>query len=441
MDHMLHSTSRALPAFLTLLAATASAPSTASAQLRFNGLGILPNSDWSGASLLSTDGNTIVGSGGLNSGDPAGARIFLWTPLSPIGGGMFDAAPTSVLPQPALPFAMSANGNILVGDYSVNGVTRGYRLHIQTQTLDILSAPSSTRTTATVVSDDGNTVGLYCAGCTGSRAFLWTPNVGGQYTPIPLPIGVTTGWLEPRAMNPDGSIVVGSLRLSQSSPLFRWTAATGTVLLNMIPEAALVQPFGISDDGRTIVGDFVTTTNQRLAFRWREGIGGESLIPMGPGGSSRALDVSADGSAIVGSFGTIGSAQAYLWTQQRGVVLVADELFDHGIDLSLLGWTLSATAAITPDGLTVAGDGFHNGVSEAWSAIIGSRCIADFDDGSGTGTPDGGVTLDDLLYYLDLYEQGVTRADIDDGTLSGTHDGGVTIEDLLYYLLRYDAGC
>ena len=35
-----------------------------------------------------------------------------------------------------------------------------------------------------------------------------------------------------------------------------------------------------------------------------------------------------------------------------------------------------------------------------------SLCPADLDDGSGTGTPDGGVTIDDLLYYLQRFEAG-----------------------------------
>lgn len=69
------------------------------------------------------------------------------------------------------------------------------------------------------------------------------------------------------------------------------------------------------------------------------------------------------------------------------------------------------------------------------------RCIADVDNGSGTGTPDGGVTIEDLLYYLGLFEAGDTRADVDDGTGTGTRDGGVTIEDLLYFLFRFEAGC
>ncbi len=70
-----------------------------------------------------------------------------------------------------------------------------------------------------------------------------------------------------------------------------------------------------------------------------------------------------------------------------------------------------------------------------------AACIADFDDGSGTGTPDGGVTIDDLIYYLGLFEAGDVAADVDDGSGTGTRDGGVTIDDLIYFLGRFEAGC
>jgi hypothetical protein len=69
------------------------------------------------------------------------------------------------------------------------------------------------------------------------------------------------------------------------------------------------------------------------------------------------------------------------------------------------------------------------------------NCVADVDDGSGTGTPDGGVTIDDMLYYLTIFEAGSIDADVDDGSGAGTPDGGVTIDDLLYYLTRFEAGC
>lgn len=68
-------------------------------------------------------------------------------------------------------------------------------------------------------------------------------------------------------------------------------------------------------------------------------------------------------------------------------------------------------------------------------------CVADVDDGSSSGVCDGGVTIDDLLYYLEQFGQGTLRADVDDGSSSGTPDGGVTIDDLLYFLTRFDAGC
>ncbi len=87
-----------------------------------------------------------------------------------------------------------------------------------------------------------------------------------------------------------------------------------------------------------------------------------------------------------------------------------------------------------------------DGVGEIFFAIspafeIAEPCVADVDDGSGTGTPDNGVTIDDLVYYLTIFESGNGQADVDDGSGTGTPDGGVTIDDLIYYLTRFEAGC
>ncbi len=73
--------------------------------------------------------------------------------------------------------------------------------------------------------------------------------------------------------------------------------------------------------------------------------------------------------------------------------------------------------------------------------IGGGACVADVDDGSGNGTPDGAVTIDDLLYYITIFQLGSVDADVDDGSSTGTTDGAVTIDDLLYYLIRFQAGC
>ncbi len=70
-----------------------------------------------------------------------------------------------------------------------------------------------------------------------------------------------------------------------------------------------------------------------------------------------------------------------------------------------------------------------------------SLCPADLDDGSGTGTPDAAVDINDLLYFLAAYEGGGLAADLDDGGGGGTPDGAVTIDDLLFFLAHYEGGC
>ena len=73
--------------------------------------------------------------------------------------------------------------------------------------------------------------------------------------------------------------------------------------------------------------------------------------------------------------------------------------------------------------------------------FVGLQCPADLDNGSNTGTPDGGVDINDLLYFLSNFELGALPADLDNGTGNGIPDGGVDINDLLYFLLHFEAGC
>lgn len=73
--------------------------------------------------------------------------------------------------------------------------------------------------------------------------------------------------------------------------------------------------------------------------------------------------------------------------------------------------------------------------------LVGETCPADLDNGTGTGTPDGGVDINDLLFFLTAFEAGTNEADLDNGTGTGTPDGGVDINDLLYFLVRFEAGC
>ncbi len=57
------------------------------------------------------------------------------------------------------------------------------------------------------------------------------------------------------------------------------------------------------------------------------------------------------------------------------------------------------------------------------------------------GHPDGGVTIDDLLFFVDRYATGDLAADVDDGSGDGTPDVAVTIDDLLSFVTRFAQGC
>jgi hypothetical protein len=89
------------------------------------------------------------------------------------------------------------------------------------------------------------------------------------------------------------------------------------------------------------------------------------------------------------------------------------------------------------------GDGGPYTIMLTGACFVGatSQCVADLDDGTGTGVQDGAVTIDDLLYYLGAFEAGALSADVDNGTGTGTQDGAVTIDDLLFFLVRFEAGC
>lgn len=76
-------------------------------------------------------------------------------------------------------------------------------------------------------------------------------------------------------------------------------------------------------------------------------------------------------------------------------------------------------------------------------ASSASCCPGDLDDGSGTGTRDESVTVEDLVYFLRAYAAGDLAADLDDdGSIAGQDpDGAVTIEDLLFMLAHFDGAC
>lgn len=72
-------------------------------------------------------------------------------------------------------------------------------------------------------------------------------------------------------------------------------------------------------------------------------------------------------------------------------------------------------------------------------------CVADVTSSESPGTPDGGVDIKDLLYYLAAFEAGTPNADVADSSQTTDPcvgvDGGVDINDLLCFLGHFEAGC
>ena len=123
----------------------------------------------------------------------------------------------------------------------------------------------------------------------------------------------------------DGSTIAGySYSGNGFSEAFRWTAASGMVGLGDLPGGDFFsQANGVSADGSTVVGHSSSAADagnyDEEAFRWTAAAGMVGLGDL-PGGDfySDALDVSADGSTVVGVSISTGDSftglQAFRWT-------------------------------------------------------------------------------------------------------------------------------
>jgi methionine-rich copper-binding protein CopC len=161
---------------------------------------------------------------------------------------------------------------------------------------------------------------------------------------------------------------------------------------------------------------------------------------------SEPVSTNASRFTVTGPGGSVPFAHAYNAGTNTATLTFSAALTPGTYTVTALS-TITATASGQAlDGEVVAGvlpsgDGLAGGNAVWTFSVTTPACVADVDDGSGTGTPDGGVTIDDLIYYLVLFEAGNVDADVDDGSGTGTPDGGVTIDDLLFFLMHFEGGC
>jgi hypothetical protein len=168
-------------------------------------------------------------------------------------------------------------------------------------------------------------------------------------------------------------------------------------------------------------------------WRWYNNSAGAS-----PYEDTFVVDISSNNGSTWTNLETIGPGSA-----SNNVDVIGGWRFSQ-IDLSgVPGLTRTSTMKVRFTAADLgSGSIVEAAVDDFRVVVVGNAgCVADVDNGSGTGTPDGGVTIDDLIYFLGLFEAGSVAADVDDGSGTGTPDGGVTIDDLLYFLTRFEAGC
>jgi probable HAF family extracellular repeat protein len=267
--------------------------------------------------------------------------------------------------------AVSADGSVVVGTGNTASGTEAFRWTIDNGMVG-LGASSS----ASDVSADGAVV----VGRWGSQAFRWTQGTG------IVGLGDFPGGLfssTANAVSDDGSVIVGRGAREVCDrngcrnifPPFRWTQSSGLVLVVGIQSA-----MDISADGSVIVG------GGSQAARWTEAGGGETLGDL-PGGpiSGFAWGVSADGSVIVGRSYSDAGPEAFRWTQGGGMVGLG---IPPGFDSS---WAMDAS-----DGSVVVGVNNTPTSAEAfiWDTGHGMRSLRDvLVNDFGLGTSLTGWTL------------------------------------------------
>lgn len=161
---------------------------------------------------------------------------------------------------------------------------------------------------------------------------------------------------------------------------------------------------------------------------------------------SEAVNASSGAFSLVGPSGAVPMGYSYNVSNRTATLSPVSALAAGTYTLTVADSITAVASGQSLDGegsTYPTGNGLAGGAGVFTFVIDASNCAADLDDGSGSGTPDNAVDINDLLYFLSQFETGSPGADLDsDGEpTEGTPDGGVDINDLLFFLARFEQGC
>ena len=329
----------------------------------FTGLGFLPGGDASWARAVSANGSVVVGESEIPTGANAVMQAFRWTEQGGMvglgylpGGKDSGARGTSSDGTTVVGFS-----SILAGDPPELTEWYGFRW---TQATGMSSLGLGF---VRGVSGDGSVVvGDGYPANNPSQAFCWG-------TTGAFGLGILHGGASSSALtvSGDGLSVAGTSFTDLTTggeQAFLWTPANGMVGLAGLPGSNFSEGNGISTDGTTIVG-VCDGPNFSQAFRWTAADGMTGLGTLPYGGNSCALATSGDGRIVVGFANTSLSAEAFVWDTTHGIRNLREVLIQQQADLT--DWQLDTALAISADGRTIVGSGYHHGTTEAWIARVG----------------------------------------------------------------------
>ncbi len=324
----------------------------AEAAISFQGLGFLPGGmPVTHATAISADGAVVVGDSctAVWISPPGELPVLYYTPFrwtkqtGMVSLGNFAGGwPPGTSPGSdfgGFAYGMSADGSVVVG----KSVSQPFVWTANGGLVNLGKlSPTDLEGGATAVTADGSVVYGFSGPVNNGLPFRWTAQGG---------MARTTG--VPSAISADGKVMIGGSD--------RWTVDGTRTRLGFDAKA-------LSADGSVVVGDKSLATGEWAAYRWTASTGTVRLGPF-PGLWDMARAISADGSVIAGSYGY----GAYIWDDAHGLRSLGSLLSDLGADVQ--GWGLEQVTAISPDGLTMIGNGINPaGGEEAWIATIPEPC-------------------------------------------------------------------
>lgn len=329
---------------------------------------------------LPSGGIVIVGQGRTTPGAPTQALLSVGQSVAGAAGFSGPFATSVITGFPANSTAhtlggVAADGSVAAGDYRQlpSNNTVPFFLNVPSGAPTALPLAAGDRDgTTTRISDDGNfivgtTTQVPTNGPSTNRIVRWTRSGAGYaITTIGSPPGASgiRAW----SISGDGTTIVGNVvdPAFRNRP-FRWTQAGGFQDLGTLPGVVFGEALDVTTDGTNVVG------NSGQAFVWTAAEGMKPLRTLTGSNNSSANAIGPNGALIGGvSYGTnFLNPIAVLWTKSGEVIKLKDFLSVMGLNVT--GWVLQTVDRLTrnSDGsYNISGNGTFNGRPSAFLFTI-----------------------------------------------------------------------